>query len=83
MGMGCGTLNAEYALPHDIAVSGAVGFVTANDTYDDYTTWNLGAAWKPVEAVTVDARYHSGPQTSRFVLSVSFESSARTLGFIH
>ncbi len=60
-------LNAAYDCPHGFSVSGAVGFVTANDDYGDYTTWNVGASWKPAEPVTLDARYHAGPETGRFV----------------
>ncbi len=76
-------LNAAYDFPHDISLSGALGFVTGNGDYGDYTTWNVGASWKPVELVTLDARYHDGPDADRFVVSVSFDSTARSLGIFH
>ena len=76
-------LNAAYDGPHNISVSGALGFVTGNDTYNDYTTWNAGISWKPVEQVTLDARYHAGPDADKFLFSVSFELSIKSLGIFH
>ena len=76
--------NAAYALPHDFALSGAVGYQIFDDAIgsQDYLTWNLGLSYSWKETVTLDQRYHDndldGGQ-ARIVGSVSFSTSYSAL----
>ncbi len=87
--------NAELTLPHDFALSGAVGFQMygSGTGLSDYTTWNLGASytWK---AATFDLRYYdtdlskadcgaeyprSNSCDARIVASISIDTSLSAL----
>jgi uncharacterized protein (TIGR02001 family) len=70
-------LNAAYALPHDVKVSGAVGLVTGDDP--SFVPWNLGVSWNPTEPVTIDARYQAGPTADRLVLTLSLATTVNAL----
>ena len=70
-------LNATYALPHNIKLSGAVGLVTGDDP--SFVPWNVGVSWNPTEPVTLDARYQAGPTADRLVLTLSLATTVNSL----
>jgi uncharacterized protein (TIGR02001 family) len=70
-------LNAAYALPHNVKLSGAVGLVTSDDP--SFVPWNVGISWNPTEPVTLDARYQAGPTADRVVLTLSLATTVNTL----
>ncbi|CAN5150248.1 hypothetical protein BH10PSE9_BH10PSE9_02930 [soil metagenome] len=72
--------NAAYVIHDKFKISGAIGQVSGSSSY---STWNAGVAWTPMPWVTVDGRYHSGPDSNKFVISLSLSSSLKTLGVIH
>jgi uncharacterized protein (TIGR02001 family) len=78
-------VNAAYDLPHDWSVSAAVGFI-GNSGPDNYTTWNAGLTWNPIDPLEIDIRYHSAPASiggeNKVVVSATLSSSLRALGLI-
>jgi uncharacterized protein (TIGR02001 family) len=73
--------NAAYGLPHGLSVSGAVG-VQTDGSDSSATSWNAGLTWDPYEFLSIDARYHGGPDLSRFVVSLSLSNALSTLGIL-
>ncbi len=77
-------VNASVDLIENLSASAAVGFI--GNTGADYTTWNAGFTWTPVDPLELDFRYHSAPSTapggalSIFVVSASISSSLSALG---
>lgn len=70
-----GELNAAIALPHDFAISGAVGTDFAGNM-----NWNAGAGWTFKDTVTFDARVHGhSVWDTRIVGSVSVASTLNTI----
>ena len=70
-------LNAAYAFKEHFTVSGAVGFANSGGVAS--TPWNIGLAWKPVDPVTLDVRYQSGPTANKVVFTLSVASSVSAL----
>lgn len=60
--------NASVDLPRDISVSGAIG------SLDGVFSWNAGVTLAPRDWISLDARYHGGPD-GRFLVSLNLESS--------
>jgi uncharacterized protein (TIGR02001 family) len=52
-----GELNGSYAINDKWSVSGAVGSQAIEDA-DDYSTWNIGVGWAPIDHLALDLRYH-------------------------
>ncbi len=52
-----GELNGSYAINDKWSIGGAVG-KQAIDAADDYTTWNFGVGWAPIDHLALDLRYH-------------------------
>ena len=70
--------NASYDLPHDFSISGAVGTNSVGGMTS--TPFNIGIGWAPQEWVSFDARYHNGPNYSKFLVSATVSTSLKTLG---
>jgi uncharacterized protein (TIGR02001 family) len=66
--------NAKFALHDGFSLSGAVG------SQDGTMSWNAGGSWAPNDFLTFDARYHSGPTSNKFVVSVAFATSLKKVG---
>ena len=50
--------NADITLPHDLGVSGALGYQTFDPAYGtSYVTWNAGAYWQMNDYTKLDLRY--------------------------
>jgi uncharacterized protein (TIGR02001 family) len=81
-------VNASIDLIETVSASAAVGWVLDPGVIDtgNYTTWNAGLTWNPVEPLEIDARYHFAPSSvggeSKFVISATISSSLRSLGVI-
>jgi uncharacterized protein (TIGR02001 family) len=78
-------VNASVALMDTVSASAAVGFI--GNSAADYTTWNAGLTWNPVEPLEIDVRYHWAPSSignsvQKVVVSASISSSLRSLGVI-
>ncbi|NBB15762.1 hypothetical protein GVN21_10385 [Caulobacter sp. SLTY] len=52
-----GEINASYSFAEKWSVGGAVGIQDA-ELAGDYTTWNLGVGWAPLDKLALDLRYH-------------------------
>lgn len=52
-----GELNGSYTINDKWSVGGAVGKQTI-DAGGDYTTWNFGVGWAPIDHLALDLRYH-------------------------
>ncbi len=51
-------VNGAYTLSSNATLSGAIGFVEADDyAVDSYTTWNVGVTYPITDAVSLDGRY--------------------------
>ncbi|MFN3858650.1 MAG: TorF family putative porin [Caulobacter sp.] len=50
-------VNGGWTINDKWSLSGAVGEQTF-EVGGDYTTWNLGVAWAPIDYLTLDLRYH-------------------------
>jgi uncharacterized protein (TIGR02001 family) len=78
-------VNAAVDLIDTLAASAAVGFVN-DPTAVNYTTWNAGLTWTPVEPLEIDFRYHHAPTSAggvqKFVVAATISSSLRSLGVI-
>jgi uncharacterized protein (TIGR02001 family) len=76
--------NVSVDLIDTLAASAAIGFI-GNSGVDNYTTWNAGLTWTPVEALEIDLRYHSAPSAiggeNKVVISATLASSLNALGF--
>jgi uncharacterized protein (TIGR02001 family) len=76
-------VNASVDLIETLAASAAFGFI-GNSGVDNYTTWNAGLTWTPVEPLEIDVRYHSAPGSiggeNKVVVSATISSSASALG---
>jgi len=78
-------VNASVGLMEHLSASAAVGFI--GNSSADYTTWNAGLTWNPVEPLEIDVRYHWAPSSvangvQKVVVSASVSSSLRSLGVI-
>ncbi|MBO6719206.1 MAG: hypothetical protein JJ913_14710 [Rhizobiaceae bacterium] len=70
-----GEINATVSLPHNFAISAAVGTDFAGNT-----NWNAGASWTLKDTVTFDARVHGHTTAgTRIVGTVSVGSTLNTL----
>lgn len=70
-----GEVNATVSLPHDFAVSAAVG-----TNFAGTTNWNAGVSWTYADTVTLDARVHNHPLFgTRVVGTVSLDSAISKL----
>jgi uncharacterized protein (TIGR02001 family) len=82
--------NAAYALPYDLKLSGAVGFVNAGSS--DYWTGNVGLSWTYKDTITLDGRVWTAGSDctdadgfscgTKVVGSISVNSSLKKLGII-
>lgn len=52
-----GEVNGSWAINDKWSIGGAVGKQTIDDA-DDYTTWNFGVGWAPLDKLALDLRYH-------------------------
>jgi uncharacterized protein (TIGR02001 family) len=52
-----GEVNASYAINDKWSVGGAVGSQDV-DIGGQYTTWNIGVGWAPLDKLALDLRYH-------------------------
>src|SRR6185503_13856374 len=74
-------LNGEWELHDGFSLSAAIGSNTVGG--ETSTPWNAGVSWSPQDWVSFDARYHNGPDYSKFVVGVTFSSSLTALGVIN
>ncbi len=81
-------VNASVDVIDTVSASAAVGWVLDPGVVDtgNYTTWNAGLTWNPVEPLEIDARYHFAPSSvggeSKVVISATLSSSLRAIGAI-
>lgn len=52
-----GEVNGSWAINDKWSIGGAVG-AQAIENADDYTTWNFGVGWAPIDHLALDLRYH-------------------------
>ncbi len=52
-----GEVNGSWAINDKWSIGGAVGKQAIEDS-DDYTTWNFGVGWAPIDHLALDLRYH-------------------------
>jgi len=70
-----GEVNATVSLPHDFAVSAAVG-----TDFAGATNWNAGVSWTYADTVTLDGRVHHHPAWgTRIVGTISLDSALSKL----
>ncbi|MEX0852308.1 MAG: TorF family putative porin [Bauldia sp.] len=71
--------NASIDLPHNFSISGAAGVQTYGDGSADDFSWNAGGSWSPLDWLTLDGRYHGGPDSDMFVVSLAISTSLSAL----
>lgn len=70
-----GEVNATVSLPHDFAISAAVG-----TDFAGATNWNAGVSWTYADTVTLDARVHDHPVWgTRVVGTISLDTAISKL----
>lgn len=52
-----GEVNGSWAINDKWSIGGALGKQAIDDA-DDYTTWNFGVGWAPIDHLALDLRYH-------------------------
>jgi uncharacterized protein (TIGR02001 family) len=71
--------NGKFELPHNFAVSGALGVQTYGNSDPSVFSWNAGGSWSPLDWLTLDGRYYGGPTADRFVVALILSSSLSAL----
>jgi uncharacterized protein (TIGR02001 family) len=68
--------NATYSFAHGFKASAAVGVTNTGEN-----SWNAGLSYTPASAswLTLDGRYYAGVDADKFVVSVAFSTSLKTL----
>ncbi len=65
--------NGKLSLTDKFSISGAIG------SLDGVGSWNAGASYALNDWITLDGRYHSGPSSDKFVVSIAFATSFNKL----
>jgi uncharacterized protein (TIGR02001 family) len=63
--------NGKLMLTNQFSLSGAVG------SQDGTGSWNAGLSYAVNDSITLDGRYHAGPTSDKFVVSIAFSTSLK------